>query len=237
MDPEVQEYEKSTEPVNMRPSSPIPITQHRRGRSRTLDSLNHHHHHHHGPPSIPTVLTTGIPLRHHRSPPRPFLSSLSPQEPLPPPSIPHPGPPLEPVDSMRLRLVRNEHGKNLGLKVIDFNNPNGNANICAPLSLADANTGLVFSVDSVEGITAAYTRAKNMTGSNRIMGIMFAPPIEPGAVTRDVDWSCLTPEAEVETEKTDGAKEVPAVQAPDLEAQSPIPELPCRLGDFKLRSR
>ncbi|KAM0336861.1 hypothetical protein ACHAPQ_003752 [Fusarium lateritium] len=109
--------------------------------------------------------------------------------------------PLHTIDSMRLQVIRDKDGNTLGLKVIDINNTYGkDANVSAPLPLARTNTGLVFSVKTREAAEAVYARAAHITGSERIMGIMFAPPNEPGII-RDADWSFLgTPDAKTEKE-------------------------------------
>jgi hypothetical protein len=100
---------------------------------------------------------------------------------------------------MRLQVVRDKDGNTLGLKVVDINNTYGkDANVSAPLPLARTNTGLVFSVQTREAIDAVYSRAAHITGSERIMGIMFAPPNEPGII-RDADWSFLgTPDGKTD---------------------------------------
>ncbi|KAF4965660.1 hypothetical protein FSARC_6555 [Fusarium sarcochroum] len=182
----------------MEPSSPIPtapIPTGRRARSRTLEYYPRHR------PETPSQLAINGPRMYpwhshadvvSQSPgiSRPIPESDRDQSDTPKPS-------LETVDSMRLQVIRDKDGKTLGLRVVDFNSTKDkDANICAPLPLASTNTGLVFSVDTPEGIDAAYKRAKDITGSKRIMGIMFAPPKEPESLSRDVDWSVLFPSVE-----------------------------------------
>ncbi|KAH6960354.1 hypothetical protein DER45DRAFT_536163 [Fusarium avenaceum] len=186
-------------PSSPKPSSPIPTG---RNRARTLDHYPRHH-----PPSARQLFLDGprfYPLQSH-------VDSVplvpDPSEPLPESSSRgnNTKDPLQTIDSMRLQVVRDKDGNTLGLKVIDINNTYGKeANVSAPLPLARTNTGLVFSVKTREAIDAVYSRAAHITGSERIMGIMFAPPNEPGFI-QDADWSFLgTPDAK--TEKEDPAE-------------------------------
>jgi hypothetical protein len=94
---------------------------------------------------------------------------------------------------MRLQVVRDENENTIGMRVIDVNNTYGrDANIYAPLPLGSTATGVAFSVGAPHGMHSAYMRAAQITGSERIMGIIFASPHEQGMV-RDVDWSFLEP--------------------------------------------
>ncbi|KAJ4263486.1 hypothetical protein NW762_006305 [Fusarium torreyae] len=186
------------EPSSLKPTAPIPTG--RRARSRTLEYYPRHR------PETPSQLAINGPRMY----PWHSHADVVAQSPEIARSIPEkdrnqsdtPKPALEIVDSMRLQVIRDKDGKTLGLRVVDFNSTkNKDANISALLPLATTNTGLVFSVDTPEGIQAAYNRAKDITGSKRIMGIMFAPPNEPESLSRDVDWSVLFPSVEDKSDK------------------------------------
>ncbi|PTD11876.1 hypothetical protein FCULG_00002750 [Fusarium culmorum] len=94
--------------------------------------------------------------------------------------------PLHVVDTMRLQVVRDQKDNTLGMRVTDPNNIMGkDANVCAPLPLGKTTTGIAFSA-----MNEAYKRAVQITDSQRIVGVMFAPTKEQGKV-RDVNWSVL----------------------------------------------
>ncbi|KAM0345483.1 hypothetical protein ACHAPU_006410 [Fusarium lateritium] len=178
-------------PSSPKPSAPIPTG---RSRARTLDVYPQHH-----PPSsnLHFLRTQHVnPLGSHFES-VPFEPNSADTSAKDTPRQDRAKTPLHTVDSMRLQVVHDMDGNSAGLRVIDFNNTKGkDANVCAPLPLAATNTGLVFSVDTPEGINAVYNRAALNTGSERIMGIMFAPPTDAGGLVRDASWSFLNPSGE-----------------------------------------
>ncbi|KAL3605209.1 hypothetical protein FPOAC2_00151 [Fusarium poae] len=114
--------------------------------------------------------------------------------------------PLHIVDTMLLQVVRDQNGNTLGMRVIDPNNTMGKeANICAPLPLGESTTGMAFNVGSAQAMHEAFMKAKQVTDSERIVGVMFAPVKQKGQV-RDVDWSIL--EQGKKPEKETGPKAV-----------------------------
>ncbi|KAF4457425.1 hypothetical protein F53441_642 [Fusarium austroafricanum] len=188
-----------------KPSSPIPIS---RSRAGTLDrGVNNH------PPSR---TAPGIyPLQSHVDT---VPLAPDPTESTEPPdssTLANTKDPLHTVDSLHLQVIRDKDGNTLGLRVVDINSTYGkNANVSAPFPVGKINTGLVFSVETKEGMEAAYTRALYNTGSKRIMGIMFAPPNgEVDGVARDADWSFLDP---IEVEREDKEDEMKPAQHPGI---------------------
>ncbi|GKU07890.1 hypothetical protein FLAG1_10423 [Fusarium langsethiae] len=161
-----------------RPSSPIPF----RRRAQTMDQAwPPSHHPYQGFLSLDAIGDNSSPEPEPAAEERidPFFTT-----------DPANGP-LHVVDTMRLQVVRDQNENALGMRVIDPNNTMGkDANICAPLPLGPATTGIAFSVGSPHGMHEAYTRATQITDSQRIVGVMFAPVKEQG-MARDVDWSFL----------------------------------------------
>ncbi|KAF4987157.1 hypothetical protein FGRMN_10521 [Fusarium graminum] len=177
-------------PSSPKPSAPIPTG---RSRARTMDHYPQHH-----PPSSNLHFLRGQhdnPLESHIESVT-FESNSVGTSPKDVPRQDRAKTPLHTVDSMRLQVVHDMDGNSAGLRVVDINSTKGkDANICAPLPLG-RTTGLVFSVDTPEGIDAVYNRAALNTGSERIMGIMFAPPTDAGGLVRDASWSFLNPSGE-----------------------------------------
>ena len=103
--------------------------------------------------------------------------------------------PLQLVDAMRLQTIHDTNYSTVGMQVVDSNGTNNAGNVYAPLPLGNYSTGIAFSIGYGERIQDVYERAVQITGSQRIMGIMFAPGMEHGVV-RDVDWSFLSPPVE-----------------------------------------
>ncbi|XEU97599.1 hypothetical protein FSHL1_002885 [Fusarium sambucinum] len=99
--------------------------------------------------------------------------------------------PLHTVDNMLLQVVRDKNGNTLGMRVIDPKNTMGkDANVCAPLPLGESTTGIAFNVGSAQAMREVFMQAKQVTDSERIVGVMFAPVKEKGKA-QDVDWSIL----------------------------------------------
>ncbi|RGP76572.1 hypothetical protein FLONG3_5234 [Fusarium longipes] len=170
-----------------KPSSPIPF---QRNRAQTFDQA--------WPPSNhPSKGGSFLPLQSISRSPSPglltkhFKDLKDVEDPVYTPC--NTDGPLHVVDTMRLQVVRDEDENTLGMRVVDVHNTMGtDANIYAPLPIGETGAGIAFSVASPQAMQAAYMRANQITGSQRIMGIMFAPPQAQGKA-RDVDWSFLEP--------------------------------------------
>ncbi|KAF4949178.1 hypothetical protein FGADI_9095 [Fusarium gaditjirri] len=160
----------------LKPSTPIAIPT-GRNRARTVDHLPRHH-----PPSHSSILSQSPgPQRHSDAVPPDPRKTTNPKD------------PLRYVDSLKLQVVRDKHGKTLGLKVIDINSVKPEiANVCAHIPIGKENSGLVFDVESAEAMKELYSKASLTMASDRIMGILFAPPgPDAGGIARDADWSFL----------------------------------------------
>ncbi|KAG5789239.1 hypothetical protein H9Q69_011696 [Fusarium xylarioides] len=159
----------------LKPSTPIAIPP-GRNRACTVDDLPQHH-----PPSRPSILPQF---------PSPQSDAAAPPGPR---KTVNPADPLQYVDSLKLQVVRNQRGETLGLKVVDINAVKPErANICAHLHIGKENSGLVFDVESAEAMKDLYAKASLTMASDRVMGILFAPPgIEAGGIARDADWPFL----------------------------------------------
>ncbi|KAF5720613.1 hypothetical protein FMUND_4101 [Fusarium mundagurra] len=160
----------------LKPSTPIAIPP-GRSRARTVDDLPQHH-----PPSRRSILPV-IPS------PQSHTDALPPD----PRKAVNKEDPLRYVDSLKLQVVRNQRGETLGLKVVDINAVKPErANVCAHLHIGKENSGLVFDVESAEAMKELYSKASLTMASDRIMGILFAPPgVEAVGIARDADWSFL----------------------------------------------
>ncbi|KAF4438634.1 succinate-semialdehyde dehydrogenase (NADP+) [Fusarium acutatum] len=160
----------------LKPSTPIAIPP-GRNRALTVDQLPQHH-----PPSRRSILPGTPSLQNHASavPPDP-RKTVNKED------------PLRYVDSLKLQVVRNPRGETLGLKVVDINSVKPErANVCAHLHIGKENSGLVFDVESSEAMKELYSKASLTMASDRIVGILFAPPgADAGGIARDADWSFL----------------------------------------------
>ncbi|WKT40032.1 hypothetical protein QSH57_001851 [Fusarium oxysporum f. sp. vasinfectum] len=162
-----------------KPSAPIAIPT-GRIRARTVDHLPRHH-----PPSHSSILprSPGPQSRADAVPPDP-RKTINPKD------------PLRYVDSLKLQVIRNKRGETLGLKVVDVNSVKPErANVCAHLPIGKENAGLVFDVESAEAMKELYSKASLTMASDRIMGILFAPPRPDAGATfgirpDHVAWKC-----------------------------------------------
>ncbi|KAH7196445.1 uncharacterized protein B0J16DRAFT_390368 [Fusarium flagelliforme] len=158
-----------------KPSSPIPCA---RSRAQTIDDSWPPANNPEQGPFLPLQPLDNIPTAAYLDPPEPSQPTVSTS-------------PLQLVDAMRLQTIHDTNSTTIGLRVVD---PNGNntGNVYAPLPLGHYSTGIAFSIGHGERMEDVYERAVQITGSQRIMGILFAPGTEQGVV-RDMDWSFLAP--------------------------------------------
>nr|CEG04990.1 unnamed protein product [Fusarium clavum] len=162
-----------------KPSSPIPCA---RSRTNTVDNSWPPANNPEQGPFLPLQPLDNIPTAAYFDPPK-----------EPETSQPTVGSgPVQLIDAMRLQTIHDTNSTTIGLRVVDPNSNNTTANVYAPLPLGHYSTGIAFSVGHGERLQDVYERAVQITGSQRIMGIMFAPGTEQGVV-RDLDWSFLNP--------------------------------------------
>ncbi|KAF5628897.1 succinate-semialdehyde dehydrogenase (NADP+) [Fusarium sp. NRRL 52700] len=198
-----------------KPSAPIAIPPDR-NRALTLDQLPQHH-----PPSRRSILPRCRSPQSHNDAALPDLrKTVNPED------------PLRYVDSLKLQVVRNQRGETVGLKVVDINSVKPErANVCAHLHIGKETSGLVFDVESPEAMTELYAKASMTMASDRIMGILFAPPgVEAGGIARDADWSFLSDDAgggDVKEENEDEHR--------DRDQSGAHPRLPPHLGNLYLK--
>ncbi|KAJ4137215.1 hypothetical protein NW768_002797 [Fusarium equiseti] len=160
-----------------KPSSPIPCA---RSRAQTLDNSWPPANNPEQGPFLPLQPLDNIPTAAYLDPPETSQPTVSTS-------------PLQLVDAMRLQTIHDTNSTTIGLRVVDANgNNNTAANVYAPLPLGNYSTGIAFSIGHGDRMQDVYERAMQITGSQRIMGIMFAPGVEQGVV-RDMDWSFLDP--------------------------------------------
>ncbi|KAJ4016257.1 hypothetical protein NW752_003379 [Fusarium irregulare] len=162
-----------------KPSSPIPCA---RSRAQTLDNSWPPANNPERGPFLPLQPLDNIPTAAYLDSPEASQPTVSTA-------------PLQLVDSMRLQTVHDTNCIPIGLRVVDPNGTNNAGNVYAPLPIGNYSTGIAFSIGHGERMQDVYERAVQITGSQRIMGIMFAPGVEQGLV-RDVDWRFLAPPVE-----------------------------------------
>ncbi|RBR25334.1 uncharacterized protein FIESC28_01771 [Fusarium coffeatum] len=162
-----------------KPSSPIPCA---RSRAQTLDNSWPPANNPEQGPFLPLQPLDNVPSAAYLDTPEIFQPTVSTG-------------PLQLVDSMRLQTIHDTNYIPVGLRVVDPNGTNNAGNVYAPLPIGNYSTGIAFSIGHGERMQDVYERAVQITGSQRIMGIMFAPGSDQGTV-RDVDWSFLSPPVE-----------------------------------------
>ncbi|KAF5686241.1 succinate-semialdehyde dehydrogenase (NADP+) [Fusarium circinatum] len=204
----------------LKPSTPIAIPP-GRNRAFTIDQLPQHH-----PPSRRSIL-----------PGTPSPQGCTDTAPPDPRKTVNPEDPLRYVDSLKLQVVRNQRGETLGLKVVDINSVKPErANICAHLHIGKENSGLVFDVDSPEAMKELYSKASLTMASDRIMGILFAPPgAEAGGIARDADWSFLDGDVGGREAKEENLKEENVKESRDQGRSDAHTLLPLHLRDLHLK--
>ncbi|EWG35996.1 hypothetical protein FVEG_00171 [Fusarium verticillioides 7600] len=203
----------------VKPSTPIAIPP-GRNRALTIDQLPQHH-----PPSRPSILPKfQIPQSDAAAPPDP-RKTVNKED------------PLRYVDSLKLQVVRNQRGETLGLKVVDINaiKPE-RANICAHLHIGKENSGLVFDVESAEAMKELYSKASLTMASDRVMGILFAPPgVEAGGISKDANWSFLYDDVGGGHAKDENMKEENMKKSRDQGRSDARSRLPLHMKELNLK--
>ncbi|KAF5613057.1 uncharacterized protein FTJAE_13972, partial [Fusarium tjaetaba] len=125
----------------------------------------------------------------------------------------------------------------LGLKVVDINAVKPErANVCAHLHIGKENSGLVFDVESAEAMKELYSKASLTMASDRIMGLLFAPPgVEAGGIARDANWPFLDDDVGGGHTKDENVKEENVKESREQGPSDAHTRLPLHLMELNIK--